>query len=192
MGWSDNPAQSLANARDLANKSVILDDRDHHTRWALGAAYLYSRQYDEAFTEFEKAIALNPNDADIIAYFARALTFSGRAEEAIDTMATAMRLNPHYPWWYSFFMGVAQFTARNYKDAVAAFQDKPGPLPPDDYLAAAHAHLGQTEAARDAAARLLKDWPDYTVGLAAEITPYQHQSDLVDFLDGLRKAGLPE
>lgn len=192
MGWSDNPAKSLASARDLASKSIILDDRDHYTRWALGAAYLYGRQYDEAFAELERARALNPNDADLIAFFARVLTFSGRAEEGIETMATAMRLNPHYPWWYSFFMGVAQFTARNYKDAVASFQDNPGPSPPHNYLAAAHAHLGQMEAARAAAARMLKDRPDFTVGLAAKITPYQHQADLNHLLDGLRKAGLPE
>ena len=89
-------------------------------------------------------------------------------------------------------MGVAQFTAGKYKDAVASFQDNPGPSPPDNYLAAAHAHLGQLEAARAAAARLLQDRPDYTIGLAAKITPYQHQADLDHFLDGLRKAGLPE
>ena len=60
------------------------------------------QQYDQAIAEGERAIALDPNNADSYAVQADALNFAGRPEEALRAVEQAMRLNPHYPPWYLF------------------------------------------------------------------------------------------
>jgi tetratricopeptide (TPR) repeat protein len=52
------------------------------------------RRYEEAITEIERAIILNPNDARSNWNMARALTAGGRPEEAIEYAKMAFRIDP--------------------------------------------------------------------------------------------------
>ena len=52
------------------------------------------RRYEEAITEIERAITLNPNDARSNWNMARALTAGGRPEEAIEYAKMAFRIDP--------------------------------------------------------------------------------------------------
>ena len=52
------------------------------------------RRYEEAITEIERAITLNPNDARSNWNMARALTAGGRPEEGIEYARTALRIDP--------------------------------------------------------------------------------------------------
>jgi hypothetical protein len=49
----------------------------------------------------------------------------------------------------------------------------------------------QPEARRAAAAAIRID-PEFTLASAPEVLPFKRSEDLTRFLDGLRKAGLPE
>jgi tetratricopeptide (TPR) repeat protein len=59
-------------------------------------------------------------------------------------------------------------------------------------LAMAHAQLGDMDGARKHAGELLKESPNLSVKKVGERMPYKFAADLEHFLDGLRKAGLPE
>ena len=65
----------------------------------LGAAYLKLGSHDLAIAEYERALELNPNDANVLAETASALAWVGKAEEGIENVKRAMRLNPRYPDW---------------------------------------------------------------------------------------------
>jgi adenylate cyclase len=85
----------------------------------LGRVYTYQQQYDQALAEGERAIALDPNDADSYAWQAEALNFAGRPKEALRMVEQAMRLNPRYPPFYLFHFGWASYSTGRYAEAVA-------------------------------------------------------------------------
>jgi adenylate cyclase len=67
----------------------------------------------------ERAIALDPNDADGHAAMALVLNFAGRPAEAIGWVQKAMRLNPRPPSWYSLHLGFAYRLSGRYAEAIA-------------------------------------------------------------------------
>jgi adenylate cyclase len=89
----------------------------------LSWVYEYKQQYDQAIAEGERAVALDPNNADSYAALAEALTFAGRPEEALRMMEQAMRLNPRYPTWYLVELGFAYRMTGRYAEAIITLKD---------------------------------------------------------------------
>ena len=195
LGWSDRPAESLQSALVSAQRAVALDDSDSSAHWALGAVYLHMGQHDRALAAHERALTLNPNDADILAHYGGfVLVFAGRPEEGIEAVAKAKRLNPHYPWWYAFGLGRDYFDARRYDEAIEAWRDKTAPDAASQhvFIAAAHAQAGRLDEARAIMDKFPQAFHGVTVSHFAAGHPYKDPADLQHLLDGLRKAGVPE
>src|SRR5262249_54338599 len=89
----------------------------------LGEVYTGKQQYDQAIAEGERAIALDPNNADSYASQAETLLFAGRPEDALWKVEQAMRLNPRYPSWYAFVLGRAYRYTGRYAEAIAALKE---------------------------------------------------------------------
>ena len=70
----------------------------------------------------ERAIALDPNNADGYALQASVLLFAGRSEDALRSIEQAMRLNPHYPAWYLQQLGAAYQQTGRYAEAITAYK----------------------------------------------------------------------
>src|SRR6266849_9028818 len=73
--------------------------------------------------EGERAIALDPNNADSYAVQAEVLNEAGRPEEALRMVEQAMRLNPRHPPWYLWELGRAYRMTGRYAEAVAALKE---------------------------------------------------------------------
>jgi adenylate cyclase len=80
--------------------------------------YLYRRQHEEALSELEQAIRLDPNDPFCNALMGAALLFIGRPGEAVDFLNRAMRLDPQNPSFYLARLGAAQFCLGNLEEAA--------------------------------------------------------------------------
>ena len=89
--------------------------RDARGHAELGVACLYKRQHDASLAAYERAIDLNPNDADILAEMGDSLTNSDNADRALAVLNRAMRLNPLYPDWYLWKMGEDYFKLQRYE-----------------------------------------------------------------------------
>jgi adenylate cyclase len=120
--WSTDP-QTLEQALALAQQAVALDDSLPFAHSLLGVVYAQKQWYDQAITEGERAIALDPNNADSYAWQAETLSRAGRPEDALRAVTQAMRLNPRYPLLYLFELGVAYRMTGRYAEAVATLKE---------------------------------------------------------------------
>ena len=59
-------------------------------------------------------------------------------------------------------------------------------------LAASYGQMGLIEEAREAWRELLRVNPDYSLEQRRKVLPYKNPDDFERFVEGLRKAGLPE
>jgi tetratricopeptide (TPR) repeat protein len=145
-----------------------------------------------ALSEYERALALNSNDADFLAQMAESLTYLGRSEQAIAQLKKAMRMNPRHPSWYWELLGFAYYEVGQYKEALAALkQDNKPSFFGHRNLAAVYVRLGRLEEARAEVLKLLEKNPHFTLR-SENNSPYKDENRRERFISDLRKAGMPE
>lgn len=191
--WNDEP--DLSRAFNMAERAVALGDELGLVHARLGWLLLFDKQHDAAIAELEKAIELDPNDAEGYAWFAEILNYSGDPERSIEMTKIAMRLNPHYPAPYIFHLGHSYFLLKRYRDASAAIEEAisraPGFPVTRLFMATLCIETDKPDQAREHIDALMQAAPDVTVSWA-QIYPYRSSAHLDRLLNGLRKAGLPE
>lgn len=190
--WSSSPEKSLDSAFEIARIAVQNDRLDARAYAELGFAQLYRKRHEEALVEYGRAMSLNPNDADIIVEYADALVYCGEADKAVDLIGKAMQLNPFYPDWYLWYLADAYNALGRPVDVINTVQRMQNPDEGRRMLAANFAHLGMMDKARAEAAEVLRVHPQFTITSWRHRPPYRDQAVLDRYVDGLRKAGLPE
>ena len=146
----------------------------------------------------EIAVDLNPNLVWGHAWLGMALASLGEYEKALASVETALRLSPRDPFkagWHSM-AGYTAFGAGDYEDAIRWCQrgldaqaDHPGVL---RVMAASYGQLGRLEEARATITALLRAAPGITVESTRAQIPWEDPAAMERYVDGLRKAGLPE
>jgi adenylate cyclase len=185
---------ALDHALELAQAAVHLDPRLPQARAQLGQVLTYKRQHDAAIVEFERAFVLNPNFIDY--RYALALIYAGEPARAIEEGEAIIRLDP-FPLSPTFGqMGFANYMRKRYGDAVhwcrECISRQPSQQWPHVTLACTYAQSEQLEEARAAAAQVLRINPGFTIESSKRILVYKDPKDLEHYIDGMRKAGLPE
>jgi adenylate cyclase len=173
-------------------RAAALDDNDNDVHRIYAAISIAGNDLDKASYHQERALNLNPNDDLIVVQQGELLTWLGRAEEGIDWIRKAMRLNPYHPVRFWSHLGRAYFVARRYADAIDAF-NHPSPLDAvhHAYLAASHAGLGNTAESAHHAEQVLKLAPDFTIAAHLGMAHHRHPADLEHHRELLSRAGLP-
>lgn len=191
-GRTRDPNSALERAHALARKCAVTDPENYGCHWSLGAIYMWKRQYVTSIAEYERALSLNPNDADLHSEMADALTYVGRAKDSIELSKRAMRLNPHYPDWYLWNLAAAYFLTTQYESALSWLNKMTDPGEAHRLLAATYAQLGRDDEAHAEAAEFLKINPNFSISSWAATQPYEDPRYFAPYVAGLRKAGLPE
>ncbi|GMQ77115.1 MAG: adenylate/guanylate cyclase domain-containing protein [Gammaproteobacteria bacterium] len=201
LGWE---AEDLRpDTMETVQRALALDSDDNWSRLVLGWTLLRQQRFDESEEQFEKALALNRNDAECVAWVALAFVFLGRADEASELVNQAMRLNPLHQNYYHMVSGHAAFFTGRYDDAARDFkQGREYGIWHHANLAAAYGQMGRVEEARAEAAMFVEarrrhlesngtPFPASELELAARrMVRIRRQNDRDRYLDGLRKAGL--
>ena len=197
-GWSETPSEAMDAARDAARRAVNLDDRNSFSYAALSFMDLFSMRHDRAIENGQRAIELNPNEAYGFASLGVTYAYMHESENAMERLSRALQLSPRdiqVTIWL-VHLGLAHYLEGRYREA-ADFANKGidiNPAHPSPYrlLAASCGALGLDVEARLAAEQLVKLSPTITISITAKHLPFKFAEDREHYLDGLRKARLPE
>ena len=198
FGWTDAPATAKARMSETARRAVACDEQDAAAHTSLSIHELFLGQHDNAIRRLLRAIDLDPNSSFARGYLGTAYAFGGECDPAIENLQEAMRLSPRdflmvvwftvSAWAYLSAGKLEQASdcAKRAIDCNPAFPDAHGTF------AAASAHLGHIDDAHAGLDEFVRLLPGLTVGDERLIRPFRRPTDRERFLDGLRKAGLPE
>ncbi len=190
--WSPEPEQSLDIAVDFARNAIQRDHLDAVGFAELGYAMLYKKEHQESLDNYARAMALNPNDADIIAEYADSLVYAGEPWKSVELLERAMRLNPYYPDWYLWYLADAYNAMGRSSEVIATVQRMQNRGEGRRLLAANYALLGMMDDARAQAREVMRRHPEFTITRWRDRPPYRDVAILERYIEGLRKAGLPE
>ena len=190
-GWTEFAEQSLQQAFDLARKGLSLDESNASAHVLTGSVYNLRGQHDLAINELQRAIEINPNDANSYHQIGWVLLWSGKVDEAIEAYETAIRLDiervgpPQN-------LGMAYYLKRRYDDAKKLLERATVKRP--DYvgyyivLAATYAQLGRTVEAKRSAGKVLELDPFFKLENFG--SAFRNQEHRKAVIEGLRMAGL--
>jgi adenylate cyclase len=197
LGHAVDPQFDRMEAVRLFRLALSADDDDPDT--LAMAANISAFMVGDCESEIEmadRAVALNPNSYR--AWHSRGWVYrnAGLPEEALRSFERAIHVSPVDPELYRLFVGMGQVLIElgRFDEAIVAGKkaQRQNPSFPTAYrcLASAFAHLGRDAEAREAAVRVLELDPAYTISSSA--IARGGRSGLKLFIEGLRKAGLPE
>ncbi|MBX3502634.1 MAG: adenylate/guanylate cyclase domain-containing protein [Alphaproteobacteria bacterium] len=200
-GWMDR-ATAEREAFELAERAIQLDEEEGLAHDALASAEMSVGSVVEAISTARRAIELCPVLMAAHGTLVSALAFAGRCEEAIAAYHESEFLSPRDPDRSGRLMGLmlAHFFSGNYPEAARLAREHARLQPywhaNQAYLAAALAHMGRLEEARDAMRRVLEIMPSYSLSTikasSGQRSMIKREEDKERFRAGLRLAGVPE
>ncbi len=142
----------------------------------------------------ERAVEINPANPVNNANLGIFLTRIGRAEEGLEHLRQARRIDPYFgPSFYLPAQGIAQFVMHRYVEALAEF-DRVAQTSAEALaiMAGCCAKLGLAERTRDSVTKCLAIQPEATIGELVRRALFAGANDREHFAKCLRLAGMPE
>jgi TolB-like protein/Tfp pilus assembly protein PilF len=196
---ADPDEERLAEAHDLARRAVDLDPDDAMARFVFGRVLVARRDYTAALQELELSVSLNPAPAIGHCGVGDSLSYDGRYEEAFPHFRRAIDLSPHDPqrWAFHAYRALAHLLAGQYEQAVD-WAGRAARIPnchywPYVHRVAALGYMDDAEKLHEAVQALDNMRPGFTCRMARHRLFYLKDARQLDlYVDGLRRAGLPE
>jgi TolB-like protein len=198
-GWMVDREQEVAEAARLARRAAELGKDDAVTLSIGGMVLAYVvGDLDDGAAIVDRAVRLNPNLAAAWGAAGWMKICSGAHKTAIEHATHAMRLSPLDPglWNWQFHTALAHFFAGRYNEATswaeASLREQPNHLGTLRVAAASNALAGRPEKAQQLLGRLRKLDPALRISNLADTMPPWRPEDRQRWVEGLRRAGLPE
>ncbi len=196
--WRDDTDVAISEALAAARRAVSLDPEDANGLAVLGTILLFARRFDDARDYLERSVRLNPNLANAYGLMAAWYGCCGEYEKSCEAADKALEISPldsSRPLWLAG-RGIAAYVHGDYERVIDTchrlLRDHPGFASALRQLAASLAMLGRDEEAKEATKTLLERMPGLTVSKVHHIVPIRDREAHERWLEGLRKAGLPE
>lgn len=192
MGWSQSPAASLDDAERLATKALSLDVSDVRARIVLGRVHLFHQEYEQAEAEIDRAIVINPNDANGLAGRGNVLMWMGRTDAAIDALEQAKRIDPELNAIDRNALSLAYYLKHRYPEAIEQARQNLRQTESARFsytvLVASFAQQGRAADAARAVTEMRRAYPAYDPRSFG--SKFMNAADLAQLRGGLEKAGL--
>jgi TolB-like protein len=183
----------LGRATALARKAISLAPNSSGGHHALALALWFSGEVDAGLAAFRTALALNPNDTEIMADFGLRLALLLKWDVAIPLIEEAFRRNPCQATTFRIAFVLHHYCEGRYLEALheARALGATDVVYPHVAAAAAAAELGSGGEASAAVAEIERVAPGYGGRLMADLAARNLHPDLIASLAAsLRKAGL--
>ena len=200
QGWGALSDQEVAEAAHLARQALETDKEDPEVLWMAGLAIAgLAGEHAAGMNAIDRSLALNPNSA--YAWNASGWMRCGSNPDlAIEALQRAMRLSPLDPerWMFEGGLALAHLTAGRYEEAMGwvdrALLEQPRAVAMVRIKVVLSGCLGRLEEARWWLQGLLQVQPGLSIaGLKAfAAASFFSPKLLAIYIEGLRKAGLPE
>ena len=206
IGRAEDPAGMIRLGIAHASKAVEIDDRLEQAHMAFGVLMAFSGKEEEAISAVERAVALNPNNADCHHGMAMTILFQAQPDGArmSECERTAIRLNPRDPriFLYHFMVGVGEWVENDFQntdEALAAYREVCRQQNAGWFVFVGAAGACADHGLTDAAQSYLNKARELQPGLSVELyrTSFQHPSWPLWFekshaiLEKLVELGLP-
>jgi adenylate cyclase len=192
-GWTEFVADDLARAETLAQKAVSLDPTLASAYRLLAEIHLARRHFDLALAQNERALEINPSDAENFLERGEFMVWAGRASEALPWLEGALRLDRANAR-AALSLGTVYYFLGRYGDAIepmdralASNIGRVNQLQGRAILAATYAQLDRREDAERERSVLMRMAPLFDAERFA--SQYGTQTAHDHMLEGLKKAG---
>jgi adenylate cyclase len=186
---ADDTDEWRRQALHSAETAVSLDPMDAMSHLALAWASFLVVQRDRSLAHCAKAAALNPNDPDVLGDAAFIHASYGDHDRALQHLEAARERNPSQSL-YSWAGGCMFYLVGRYGEAVAVFETYGDPNESIRlWRAASLVKLGRAGDAQADMQAALALKPKLTASVAKDI--FRYMPDCDDFVDTLRRSGLP-
>lgn len=199
VGQSDDIEGDLEAGMISAQKALSLDEREPVAHFAIGRIYMMQGKHDQSIAALEAALELNPSFAQAFHGLGMTFTLADRLEDAKEACLQSERLSPRDPilWASTVVHALAHLLSRDYEQAVkwariTMQNPRSASYWPHAVLAAGLAHQGHMDEARAEVVIALRELPELSLSYLAKVLPTKKPDGLDPYLEGLKKAGLPE
>jgi TolB-like protein/class 3 adenylate cyclase len=200
QGWESVSGLDIAECLDLAKQSIEGGKDDPDALWTAGWTISYfAGEHATAATAVDRALTLNPNSAHAWTAKGWVSGYQSRSGAAIEAFERAMRLSPLDPLGYIVTSGLAfaHMSAGRYETAMEwvdrSLREQPRFNASIRIKATLCGHLGRIAEARVWLGRMLEFEPGLTVARLKQYMATFLPPEIISvYVDGLRKAGLPE
>ncbi len=193
-GWTGTPEANLERTHDLVRHAIALDNNSAYGYALLGRYHIQQRKFSLGLVALERAIALNPNNADIHAQQGKMLVWAGYPDGAILSLETAQRFDPVTDPERSTHLALAFYLKDRFSDVIETLEPVLAQNPSYEFgqlvLVATLGQMGRRYDAEGAARNFLQLSPFFTTENFTRHSQFRNKADALRLAEGLRKAGL--
>ncbi|PWW03561.1 DNA-binding SARP family transcriptional activator [Hoeflea marina] len=182
-------SELLRIAEQRACQAIEIDETSAAGHRELGVIRLYRRDFDGSLEALDKAEALSPQFANVIASYADTLVQASRPEEGLAKIMRGMELNPLCPDDYFWTAAGASYSIGDYEQALSFIQRMKDRTPADRLAAASWAMLGNRGKARQFVRKTLETHPDFDLDKWLLMVPFREEWQKTHYHEGLLMAG---
>ncbi len=196
-GWHENLLRGLEQSLEMAGRALAAGPANSTCLACAASTYvIIGRRFEEGLELAERALKLHPNSVFVRNRAGAAYVNCGESAKALEQFETAWRMNPQDPKAFTFTgMAAAHFFARRFEDCITwgrrATDEASGANIARRHVAAALALLGRIDEAKAEVGEVLKRQPNSSLA-RSRLSSFRYPWMYDLYLDGLRKAGLPE
>ena len=179
-----------------SRQALMLDPENETALRARAHMFALDGEHRPSAATARRIVELYPNSAHGYLTLAGALTNLAATDDALRTVVTALRLDPNLDAsrlaiaaWVYFGAGDYEKAADYYRQVVSL---APKSFSGHNGIIASQGQLGNLQEARVSFQTVLGFWPAYNISFFANIWDYWNPDILGRWIDGLRKAGVPE